>query len=107
MLVSALVTFVVDLQTGSKVLALIGAMMAAAIIWSTWFCLHQPPWKSNCFRIGASPFGTGLSGLFGDALIGSTVTSLNRIPIPGFELIPIFEVPSLIRIGWSTYLIFW
>ena len=32
MLVSALVTFVVDLQTGSKVLALIGAMMAAGAL---------------------------------------------------------------------------
>ena len=34
MLVSALVTFVVDLQTGSKVLALIGAMMAAGALLS-------------------------------------------------------------------------
>ena len=28
---------------------------------------------------------------FGDALIGSTVTSLNRIPIPGLELIQFWQ----------------
>jgi simple sugar transport system permease protein len=34
-------------------------------------------------------FGTGLSGLFGDKLIGETIEPLNRIPIPGLNAIPL------------------
>ena len=48
-------------------------------------------------------FGTGLSGLFGDALIGSTVTSLDRIPIPGLELIPILG-SAFFNQDWMVYL---
>ena len=104
MLVSALVTFVVDLQTGSKVLALIGAMMAAGALSGLhgFVCISL---RGNQIASGLALalFGTGLSGLFGDALIGSTVTSLNRIPIPGLELIPIFG-SAFFNQDWLVYL---
>ena len=83
MLVGALVAFVVMLNTGSYILAVIAATIASGLV----SMLHG----FVCLMLRASQiasglaltfFGTGLSGLFGDKLTGETVEPLSRIPIP-------------------------
>ena len=61
-------------------------------------------------------FGTGLSGLFGDKLMGETVEPLNRIPVPGLSSIPILGPAllnqdvlvyfSLLCVGLSWWMLF-
>ncbi len=90
MLVGALVAFVVMLNTGSYFYAVAAAAFASGIV----SMIHGVV----CLMLRASQiasglaltfFGTGLSGLFGDKLMGETVEPLSRIPIPGLHAIPV------------------
>ena len=90
MLVGALVAFIVMLNTGNYFLAVAAAALASGIV----SIIHGVV----CLTLRASQiasglaltfFGTGLSGLFGDKLIGETIEPLNRIPIPGLNAIPL------------------
>jgi len=91
MLVGALVAFVVMLNTGNYFYAVAAAAFASGIV----SMIHG----IVCLILRASQiasglaltfFGTGLSGLFGDKLMGETVEPLSRIPIPGLHTIPVF-----------------
>lgn len=90
MLVGALVAFIVMLNTGNYFLAVAAAALASGIV----SIIHGVV----CLTLRASQiasglaltfFGTGLSGLFGDKLIGETIEPLSRIPIPGLHAIPV------------------
>ena len=90
MLVGALVAFVVMLNTGNYFYAVAAAAFASGIV----SMIHGVV----CLMLRASQiasglaltfFGTGLSGLFGDKLTGTTVEPLIRIPIPGLNAIPV------------------
>jgi ABC-type uncharacterized transport system permease subunit len=90
MLVGALVAFIVMLNTGNYFLAVAAAALASGIV----SIIHGVV----CLTLRASQiasglaltfFGTGLSGLFGDKLIGETIEPLSRIPIPGLHAIPL------------------
>ena len=90
MLVGALVAFIVMLNTGNYFLAVAAAALSSGIV----SIIHGVV----CLTLRASQiasglaltfFGTGLSGLFGDKLIGETIEPLNRIPIPGLNAIPL------------------
>ena len=90
MLVGALVAFIVMLNTGNYFLAVAAAALASGIV----SIIHGV----ICLTLRASQiasglaltfFGTGLSGLFGDKLIGETIEPLSRIPIPGLHAIPV------------------
>ena len=90
MLVGALVAFIVMLNTGNYFLAVTAAALASGIV----SIIHGVV----CLTLRASQiasglaltfFGTGLSGLFGDKLIGETIEPLSRIPIPGLHTIPV------------------
>ncbi len=90
MLVGALVAFVVMLKTGSYFYAVSAAAISSGVV----SMIHGVV----CLMLRASQiasglaltfFGTGLSGLFGDKLMGETVEPLNRIPVPGLSSIPI------------------
>ncbi|MBF0280683.1 MAG: ABC transporter permease [SAR324 cluster bacterium] len=90
MLVGALTAFVVDLRFGSKITAVCMAALVAGLV-TTIHAVVSITLRANQIASGLALtlFGTGLSGLFGDRLIGETVVSLNNIPIPGFSAIPI------------------
>ena len=90
MLVGALVAFIVMLNTENYFLAVTAAALASGIV----SIIHGVV----CLTLRASQiasglaltfFGTGLSGLFGDKLIGETIEPLSRIPIPGLHAIPV------------------
>ena len=90
MLVGALVAFIVMLNTGNYFLAVAAAALSSGIV----SIIHGVV----CLTLRASQiasglaltfFGTGLSGLFGDKLIGQTIEPLSRIPIPGLHAIPV------------------
>ena len=90
MLVGALVAFIVMLNTGNYFLAVAAAALSSGIV----SIIHGVV----CLTLRASQiasglaltfFGTGLSGLFGDKLIGETIEPLSRIPIPGLHAIPV------------------
>jgi len=90
MLVGALVAFVVMLNTGNYFYAVAAAAFASGIV----SMIHAVV----CLMLRASQiasglaltfFGTGLSGLFGDKLMGEIVEPLSRIPIPGLNTIPV------------------
>ena len=76
MLVGALTAFVVDLNTGSKLTALVAAATVAGLI----TILHAVvciSLRANQIASGLALalFGSGLSGSFGDTLVGKTVNS--------------------------------
>ena len=90
MLVGALVAFIVMLNTGNYFLAVAAAALASGIV----SIIHG----IVCLTLRASQiasglaltfFGTGLSGLFGDKLIGETIEPLSRIPVPVLHAIPV------------------
>ena len=104
MLVSALTSFVVDLHFGSKILAVLAALGAAG----TLSALHGVvciSLRGNQIASGLALalFGTGLSGLFGDALVGSTVTPLKTVVLPGLAQIPVLG-PALFAQDALVYL---
>ena len=90
MLVGALVAFVVMLNTGSYLYAVIAATTASGLVSMLhgFVCLML---RANQIASGLALtfFGTGLSGLFGDKLTGETVEPLTRIPIPFLNSIPV------------------
>lgn len=90
MLVGALVAFVVMLNTGSYFYAVVAATVVSGLV----SMIHG----IVCLMLRASQIasglaltflGTGLSGLFGDKLMGETVEPLSRISIPGLHAIPV------------------
>ena len=117
MLVGALVAFVVMLKTGSYFYAVSAAAISSGVV----SMIHGVV----CLMLRASQiasglaltfFGTGLSGLFGDKLMGETVEPLTRIPVPGLSSIPILGPAlfnqdvlvyfSLLCVGLSWWMLF-
>ena len=113
MLVGALVAFVVMLNTGSYFYAVAAAAFASGIV----SMIHGVV----CLMLRASQvpsglalafFGRGLSGLFGDKLIGETVEPLSRIPIPGLHAIPVlgpvlFNQDALVYFSYICVALSW
>jgi ABC-type uncharacterized transport system permease subunit len=90
MLVGALVGFVVMLETGSFLLALAAAAVLAGVVTVVHglVCLVL---RANQIASGLALtlFGTGLSGLFGNTLVGKTFEAMGPLPIPGLSAIPV------------------
>ncbi len=106
MLVGALTAFVVDLNTGSKLMAVAAAALVAGLV----TVLHGVvciSLKANQIASGLALalFGSGMSGLFGDALVGKTVTPMNDIAIPGLSAIPLLG-PMLFKQDVLVYFSF-
>jgi len=113
MLVGALVAFVVMLNTGSYLYAVIAATTASGLVSMLhgFVCLML---RANQIASGLALtfFGTGLSGLFGDKLTGETVEPLTRIPIPFLNSIPVlgpmlFNQDVLVYFSYLCVILSW
>ena len=113
MLVGALVAFVVMLNTGSYLFAVIAATIASGLVSMLhgFVCLML---RANQIASGLALtfFGTGLSGLFGDKLTGETVEPLSRIPIPVLSYIPVlgpmlFNQDILVYFSYLCVILSW
>ena len=113
MLVGALVAFVVMLNTGSYLYAVIAATTASGLVSMLhgFVCLML---RANQIASGLALtfFGTGLSGLFGDKLTGETVEPLTRIPIPFLNSIPVlgpmlFNQDILVYFSYLCVILSW
>jgi len=113
MLVGALTAFVVDLNTGSKVLAIGAAALAAGLVTviHAVVCISM---RANQIASGLALalFGTGLSGLLGDSLVGKTVEPLQDIVLPGLGSIPIlgrmlFQQDALVYLSLFCVALTW
>ena len=113
MLVGALVAFVVMLNTGSYLYAVIAATTASGLVSMLhgFVCLML---RANQIASGLALtfFGTGLSGLFGDKLTGETVEPLTRIPIPFLNSIPVlgpmlFNQDVLVYFSYLCVILTW
>ena len=113
MLVGALVAFVVMLNTGSYLYAVIAATAASGLVSMLhgFVCLML---RANQIASGLALtfFGTGLSGLFGDKLTGETVEPLTRIPIPFLNSIPVlgpmlFNQDVLVYFSYLCVILSW
>ncbi|GIT06711.1 MAG: hypothetical protein CM1200mP30_03410 [Pseudomonadota bacterium] len=113
MLVGALVAFVVMLNTGSYLYAVIAATIASGLVSMLhgFVCLML---RANQIASGLALtfFGTGLSGLFGDKLTGETVEPLSRIPIPVLSSIPVlgpmlFNQDILVYFSYLCVILSW
>ncbi|MDC0188162.1 ABC transporter permease [bacterium] len=113
MLVGALVAFVVMLNTGSYLYAVIAATTASGLVSMLhgFVCLML---RANQIASGLALtfFGTGLSGLFGDKLTGETVEPLSRIPIPFLNSIPVlgpmlFNQDVLVYFSYLCVILSW
>ena len=113
MLVGALTAFVVDLQTGSKVFAIVAAAFVAGLV-TTIHAVVCISFRANQIASGLALtlFGTGLSGLFGEALVGETVESLQSISIPLLSSIPLlgpafFNQDLMIYLSYGFAVLIW
>ena len=113
MLVGALVAFVVMLNTGSYLYAVIAATAASGLVSMLhgFVCLML---RANQIASGLALtfFGAGLSGLFGDKLTGETVEPLTRIPIPFLNSIPVlgpmlFNQDVLVYFSYLCVILSW
>ena len=113
MLVGALVAFVVMLNTGSYLYAVIAATTASGLVSMLhgFVCLML---RANQIASGLALtfFGTGLSGLFGDKLTGETVETLSTIPIPFLNSIPVlgpmlFNQDVLVYFSYLCVILSW
>ena len=113
MLVGALVAFVVMLNTGSYLYAVIAATIVSGLVSMLhgFVCLML---RANQIASGLALtfFGTGLSGLFGDKLTGETVEPLTRIPIPFLNSIPVlgpmlFNQDVLVYFSYLCVILSW
>ena len=113
MLVGALVAFIVMLNTGSYLLAVIAATIVSGVVSMLhgFVCLML---RANQIASGLALtfFGTGLSGLFGDKLTGETVEPLSRIPIPVLSSLPIvgpmlFNQDLLVYFSYLCVILSW
>ena len=113
MLVGALVAFVVMLNTGSYLYAILAATTASGLV-SMLHGLVCLMLRANQIASGLALtfFGTGLSGLFGDKLTGETVEPLTRIPIPFLNSIPVlgpmlFNQDVLVYFSYLCVILSW
>ena len=113
MLVGALVAFVVMLNTGSYLYAVIAATIASGLVSMLhgFVCLML---RANQIASGLALtfFGSGLSGLFGDKLTGETVEPLSRIPLPVLSSIPVlgpmlFNQDILVYFSYLCVILSW
>ena len=113
MLIGALTAFVVDLNTGSKLLALAAAAIAAGLVTviHAVVCISL---RANQIASGLALalFGSGLSGIFGDTLIGKTVQPLADVAIPLLSQVPIigaafFRQDPLVYGSYGAVLLTW
>jgi len=84
MLIGALTSFVVKLYTGSTILAISAAALAAGITTSihALICISMRA-SQIASGLALTMFGTGVSGLLGDSLPGPTITStLGIVSVP-------------------------
>ena len=90
MLVGALLAFVVKLHTGSFALALAAAAGVAGLVTMVhgFVCLVL---RANQIASGLALtlFGTGLSSIFGNTLVGKTFEALPHWTIPGLSALPV------------------
>lgn len=113
LLVGALTAFVVQLNFESKLLAVLCAALAAGLV-TTIHAVVCISLRANQIASGLALalFGSGLSGLFGDALVGETVESLDRLPIPLLSQIPIigptfFNQDPMVYFSYCCVAIIW
>ena len=113
MLVGALVAFVVMLNTGSYLYAVLAATIVSGLV-SMLHGLVCLVLRANQIASGLALtfFGTGLSGLFGDKLTGETVEPLTRIPIPFLNSIPVlgpmlFNQDMLVYFSYLCVILSW
>jgi ABC-type uncharacterized transport system permease subunit len=113
MLVGALVAFVVMLNTGSYLYAVLAATIVSGLV-SMLHGLVCLVLRANQIASGLALtfFGTGLSGLFGDKLTGETVEPLTRIPIPFLNSIPVlgpmlFNQDVLVYFSYLCVILSW
>lgn len=113
MLVGALTAFVADLYLESKLLAVLLAALVAGLVTviHAFICVTL---RANQIASGLALalFGTGLSGLFGDSLVGKTIHPLEPIAIPGLSSIPIigdafFNQDWLVYMSYLTVILVW
>jgi len=113
MLIGALTAFVVDLHTGSKLLALAAAASAAGLV-TVMHALVCISLRANQIASGLALalLGSGLSGIFGDSLIGQTVQPLADVAIPLLSQMPIigaalFRQDPLVYGSYAAVLLTW
>jgi simple sugar transport system permease protein len=113
MLIGALTAFVVDLHTGSKLLALAAAAIAAGLV-TVMHALVCISLRANQIASGLALalLGSGLSGIFGDTLIGKTVQPLADVAIPLLSQMPIigaafFRQDPLVYGSYAAVLFTW
>jgi ABC-type uncharacterized transport system permease subunit len=112
MLIGALTAFVVDLHTGSKLLALAAASAAGLVtVMHALVCISL---RANHIASGLALalLGSGLSGIFGDTLIGKTVQPLADVAIPLLSQMPIigaafFRQDPLVYGSYAAVLLTW
>jgi len=113
LLVGALVAFVTMLGTQSYLAALGAAVVAAGVVTMVHglVCLVL---RANQIASGLALtlFGTGLSGLFGDQLIGKTIEPLDNHALPLLSQIPLigpalFDQDVLVYLSYSCVLATW
>jgi ABC-type uncharacterized transport system permease subunit len=113
LLVGALVAFVTMLGTQSY----LAALGAAALVSGTVTMVHGLVClvlRANQIASGLALtlFGTGLSGLFGDKLIGKTIEPLDNHALPGLSQIPLigpalFNQDVLVYLSYACVLATW
>lgn len=113
MLVGALTAFVGDLYFDSKVVAVLLAALVAGLV-SLIHAFVCVTLRANQIASGLALalFGTGLSGLFGDSLVGKTIQPLQDLPIWGLSSIPVignalFNQDVLVYLSYCMVIAVW
>jgi simple sugar transport system permease protein len=113
MLVGALTAFVADLYLDSKLAAVVLAALVAGLVTliHAFICVTL---RANQIASGLALalFGTGLSGLFGDALVGKTVQPLEAVSIWGLSSIPVvgkvfFNQDLMVYLSYLMVVLVW
>ncbi len=113
MLIGALTSFVVKLYTGSTILAIGSAACIAGLVTSIHAVVSISMRASQIASgLALTMFGTGASGLLGDALTGKTVESLRDLPVPILSSIPIigkifFQQDAMVYFSYISVSIIW
>jgi general nucleoside transport system permease protein len=91
MLMGALFGYIVDIETGSIVLAFVAAMLAAAILALVHAFLSITLGANQIVSgLAVTLFGSGLTAFVGKPFVGAQApVVLSRVPLPGLSQIPI------------------
>src|SRR5207237_10081031 len=91
MLMGALFGYIVDIETGSILLAFVAAIIAAMVL-ALAHAFLSITLRANQILSGLADtlFGSGLTAVIGKPFVGATATVvLSRIPLPGLSQIPV------------------